>query len=178
VSLEKKEAFVFESHKFVNSREEAKQAILAIDRSSVIKIDSLDYIGENKYYYSFRKIFTFHNANFTVKQRVNILKNFDSWDGFFTENAFNTKTLTDIMDMTIGQYHEFSSIKSIYRSVVETDDEFIYIYYRTHQKSTHVLLERFRHVVDKSTGQWIDFNDNISEADYDVFARLKKVRLP
>ena len=161
---------------------------------------TIDYIGENDFYYEFRveyinrsweEYLKYHGKSleeYTYTSRIIVYKEsvkycaFNSQTGYYFEirdlDKDSVKNLLDLDAFLCN--HQFHSANIIYRDFVETDNEYIYTYYRTFitgndwNVNCKAVLEKMETSVNKKTGEYIGLWKNGPEK----FQILKEVSIP
>lgn len=98
---------------------------------------TIDYIGENEYYYQFSLTYSAVNVPVTYIFRVIVYKEsakyctFNSQDGYYYEiRALNKKAVLELCDLnTFFSVASLYSERVLYREISETEDEYIYTLY-------------------------------------------------
>ncbi len=128
---------------------------------------TVDYIGENNYYYEFRLRYTLgktpESAVYTV--RVIVYKDsakycgFSSQTGYFAEIcALNRSSVLELLDLEV--FLHYGAGNTVYRELTETGGEYIYTLYRIGGGSgdwnvnDRVTLEKITLAVNKKTGAY------------------------
>ena len=118
------------------AEEEAELFVLAQTPASY----TIDYIGENEYYYQFKVKYSYQNPRpVTFIARIIVYKlsarylTFDSQNGYYSEiRALDRNSVFELLDLETFLYHNpWRSARVIYRDLNETSGEYVYTYYRT-----------------------------------------------
>jgi hypothetical protein len=174
-----------------DSREEAEQSIT--DR--IIRHDdeemsieySLEYIGENDYYYAFRLEYTMEVTDEYSEllgwngitravslQRMIVYKadvirrggDVGTWYSYFPPESLDFETILHILDLETFSPAAYGEV--VYRDFTENEDKFIYTYYDVRivwhpgVGPEYVYMEEITIYVDKSTGHFGHYTDNYS----------------
>lgn len=150
---------------------------------------TVDYIGENKYYYEFRLRYilgkTTESAVYTV--RVIVYKDsakycgFSSQTGYFAEiRALDRSSVLELLDLEV--FLHYGVRNTLYRELTETGGEYIYTLYRIGGGSgdwgvnDRVTLEKITLAVNKKTGAY----KTIKSKDFNASQRqvLKDLEVP
>ncbi|MCL1866509.1 MAG: hypothetical protein FWF82_03790 [Oscillospiraceae bacterium] len=131
---------------------------------------SVEYLGENDYYYMFRAEYT-HEWDFSSKvmyimRRVvfkedALYRTFNNQVGSYNEiRALDGKSVLDLLDtMTFFRFIQWTSARVIHREFEETDSEYLYTYYAVSITygdwgiNNTAVLEKSCIGVDKKTGK-------------------------
>jgi len=126
---------------------------------------SVTFIGETDYYYSFEVLTVFDSGTkweSSQVSRFNVFKDsafYSTWDGSSHRYIHEVRMLDydsvlAVMDLHCGTYN------SLYTSLDETDDEYIYTNYSFSPRSSGIGLGRNQIIIDKKTGSFLNTNDN------------------
>jgi hypothetical protein len=121
-----------------SSVEEARAAVESVALMQYSLSYSIDYIGENEYYYQFRLSYPSHNqTDLPYITRILVYKEnamyctFNNRDGGAVEiRMLNPKSVTDLLDLSVFMSHySWRSARAIHRELIETPNEYVYTYY-------------------------------------------------
>jgi hypothetical protein len=152
----------------ITSREQIEQKFTDSD---TMKYDTVKYMGENDYYFSFHVVTRFYEEELFINRMLYMKDSAVARN--FCENGYpssairmlDKQSVTDILDiMEFRGYFNTPNYKIINREIEETEDMFIYTYYVAWKLTNHnveplgvtyvELVKRQIHV-DKSTGEFI-----------------------
>jgi hypothetical protein len=157
-------------HKSVSSRSEARQEVEKIVSGIIDCIYTIEFIGENEYYFSFRLDCTYNspfshsqNARRTIYRikvyKDSVMSNFFTNSGYYgVIHSLDKDTVRNLIDLYV--LTGSSSKRILYRTLHETDNEYIYTFYsvsaerRTGAPPNEITyLIKTQYFVDKVTGR-------------------------
>jgi hypothetical protein len=141
---------------------------------------TIDYIGENNFYYEFRVEYINRSweeylknrgeslEEYTYTSRIIVYKEsakyctFNSQTGYYAEiRALDKDSVQNLLDLeAFMSNHQLYTANIIYRDFVETDNEYVYTYYRTYiaggdyNVNCEAVLEKMETSINKKTGEY------------------------
>jgi hypothetical protein len=155
---------------------DAEEVVLLFANKHSPRSYSIDYIGENDYFFTFRLKYSIHVVRFIVYKE----SAFSCTSTSDVEiHVFDKCSVKNILDSVFFLWHaNWASARIIYRDFYETDDEYIYTFYHTYIVSgdwgvnSTAVLGKKEIKVNKKTGKCI----NLFSSDY--LTSFKRVEIP
>jgi len=166
VGLQGKEFWHHSSTKSVSTIEDARNEIKELASLQNPVTHTIDYIGENEFYYEFRLTYAREGDQDNIAMRSIVYKEsarfcaFDNAIGYYSEiRALDGDSVLRLLDLdTFFQIINWESAKVIQRDFEETDSQYIYTYYRVlitfgdWGLNDSAVAEKIKYAVDKTTG--------------------------
>jgi hypothetical protein len=149
-----------------------------------------DYIGENAYYYQFRLEYARKlDAYSLISMRVIVYKEnvmfcaFNDKTGYYSEiRDLSADSVLYLLDMdTFFNTINWDSARIIRREIKETDNEYIYTYYRASitdgdwDLDSRAVLEKIKYGINKVTGIKTYYDDNKVLKEVEIKGTAKKL---
>lgn len=175
VSLGDKESWQQSTTKSVSSITDAEKEIKEFASAQNPVESTIDFIGENDFYYEFRLAYTRERETGNlISMRILVYKEsamfctFNDQTGYYFEiRALDRDSVLHLLDLkAFFDIINWDSARIIRREFEETDNEYIYIYYRVSITggdwglNDQAVIEKIKYVVDKATGVITCYNEN------------------